>query len=133
MVRTKHEIFHQTTGFIVADRLLEGHQRIRSLPDARDARIEFLKSWTKANPDIGRKEVAFLDRDDLMTLAEVPDEAMATLEPLVEKFSFLLRRLIRKVALSMRQISIALLMATRRVQAKQWPQCLEAVSQDLLG
>ena len=51
----------------------------------------------QVNPDVGRKEVAFLHHDDLMSLAEAPDEAMATLEPLVENVSFWVRQLIRKV------------------------------------
>ena len=75
------------------------------------------------NPDIGRKEIAFLDKEDLLTFANSPDEAMATLEPLIENTSVWLHNLFRKVgsfsfiSLTLR---IAMLIRHNSAPTKAW-------------
>lgn len=41
--------------------------------------------------------MAFLNEDDLLTLATSPDEAMAALEPLIEFISFKLLKIFKAV------------------------------------
>ena len=81
---------------ILIDDLLNRSQRTVNYVQANSRAVTSLIDWTSANPDIGRKETAFLHKHDLMTLAMLPDEAMTKLEPLVEKTSLWLHNLFNR-------------------------------------
>ena len=79
------------------DELLDRNQRTVNYLAAKERAISKLQSWSRHNPDIGEDEMAFLNEDDLLTLATSPDEAMAALEPLIESISFKLLKIFKAV------------------------------------
>lgn len=79
------------------DELLDRSQRTVNYLAAKKRAISKLQSWSDNNPDIGDDEMAFLNEDDLLTLATSPDEAMAALEPLIESISFKLLKIFKAV------------------------------------
>ena len=79
------------------DELLDRSQRTVNYLAAKERAISKLQNWSRHNPDIGEDEMAFLNEDDLLTLATSPDEAMAALEPLIESISFKLLKIFKPV------------------------------------
>jgi hypothetical protein len=78
--------------------MLEQNQRSLSLPSASKRDIQSLKNWTEGTSSIARKETDYLNHhDDLLNLGDISDNAITSIETLVEDLTILLGTLCRRV------------------------------------
>ena len=71
--------------FANADTLVERNHRILSHSAASKRDVESLQNWVKGTSSLARDETIFLShQNDLIKLVEPTDEAISSLEPVIE-------------------------------------------------
>ncbi|KAL7914185.1 hypothetical protein GGI35DRAFT_439666 [Trichoderma velutinum] len=72
----------------VIDAFLERHQRSLTLSTAPARSVSNLRNWVDSKGSIARAETAYLEREDIVTLAAPEDNIISWLETLAEYIAF---------------------------------------------